>query len=168
MKKILIVLSVVFMLFLLYLGILIVDSYVEFDLSYELFYAKLDIELERNTDAVKMHQPLFGSDLIKVINSTNELCEYTVISNYDDEYFKNNALVLIYVERSSGSHKVIPTEVKVENNKMTVKYEVYHPEVGTCDMAYWYIFVECSKEEAANLDKIVVYGGLTKVGELTK
>ena len=189
-KKVLIVLSVVFvLLFLLYIGISVADSYGAFDQTFEQFCAKLDINLDRNTiaiDAINAHK--HGS--VEIIDSKSEFDEYTGISKYDvfkeqdkevydkivgkalqkydDKYFENNALVIVNVETSSGSNRVVPTRVEIRNNTMTVKYEVYSPQMGTCDMGYWYIIVECGKEEAANLDKIEVYKGFIKVDELTK
>lgn len=167
LKTVLIVLLVVFVLFLLFVGIVIADASGVFDRSYDQFYSSLDIKLERNTDV--MRAP-FTYDSIKIIDSASELgiYAYMIPSKYDDEYFESNALVLVSVETSSGSNRVVPTMVKVRNNKMTVKYEIYAPGTGTCDMGYWYIIVECGKEEAANLDKIEVYEGFIKVDELTK
>ena len=188
-KKVLIVLVIVFVLLALCIGVSIVGAYGGFDISYEQFYAKLNINLDSNTIATSAINA-YEHGSIKILDSKSEFDEYTGISKYDifkeqdketydrivgtdiqkydDTYFENNALVLINVAMSSGSLEVIPTKVEVKNNKMTVKYEVYSPGAGTCDMAYWYIIVECSKEEAANLDKIVVYERLEKVGELTK
>jgi len=60
---------------------------------------------------------------------------------YDDAYFAQNELVLILLEEGSGSVRHQVTAVtKEETWQITVKRLV--PEIGTCDMAQWHIFVE--------------------------
>jgi len=67
---------------------------------------------------------------------------------YDEAFFKNQALVLVLLEEGSGSirHKV--TEVLSQpDGTFTLNIQTITPEVGTCDMAEWHIFVELPADE---------------------
>ncbi len=62
---------------------------------------------------------------------------------YDDEYFKGKILVLVLLEEGSGSNRHEVTGVCLDNKgKLQIKIETKVPEVGTCDMAEWHLFIE--------------------------
>lgn len=66
---------------------------------------------------------------------------------YDDAYFQERILVLVLLEEGSGSirHKV--TNVYTDDEGyLNIKINVIIPQIGTCDMAYWHIFVEPDKD----------------------
>ena len=67
--------------------------------------------------------------------------------NYDEDFFKENSLIFIIVECGSGSirHQVTKVESSELRTRITVKQIV--PEVCTCDMAYWHIFVSIPKAD---------------------
>ncbi len=67
------------------------------------------------------------------------------VSDYDDGFFAEKALVMAVIEESSGSvsHKVNGV---TEDNKIIVERTV--PMVGTCDMAEYNIVVEIPAEKA--------------------
>lgn len=66
---------------------------------------------------------------------------------YDEAFFEENSLIFIILECGSGSirHQVTKVESSELRTRITVKQIV--PEVGTCDMAYWHIFVSIPKAE---------------------
>lgn len=62
---------------------------------------------------------------------------------YDDAYFEQQILLLILLEEGSGSNRHEVTALQpAEEGGLTVSIERKIPEVGTCDMAEWHIFVE--------------------------
>jgi hypothetical protein len=65
------------------------------------------------------------------------------LKNYSDDYFKNNFLVMIVLEESSGGtrHKIetINSDGKIMINRLL-------PEMGTADMAKWSIIIELEND----------------------
>ena len=65
-----------------------------------------------------------------------------VTVKYDEEFFSNNSLMLVYVESSSGSDRYGVNSVYCADGKFCIHVEKIHsPEIGTCDMAGWFITV---------------------------
>lgn len=65
------------------------------------------------------------------------------IKKYDNEFFKENALIFVVTEEGSGSVRY--SDVTIDGN--TIKVRKYCPEVYTCDMAYWHIIIELPKTD---------------------
>lgn len=62
---------------------------------------------------------------------------------YDDAFFENNSLLMIYVTSGSGSLRYGVSGVSIENGELCVHVKLTNnPEIGTCDMAGWLIAVE--------------------------
>ena len=68
------------------------------------------------------------------------------VAGYDDNWFNSHKLVMVILEEGSGSigHEV----VQVGGLDITIKRLV--PQVGTCDMAEWHIFIELDKDKYVN------------------
>lgn len=66
---------------------------------------------------------------------------------YDAAFFENNVLAVVYLEEGSGSitHEVTGVRRVGESIEIHIRREI--PEVGTCDMAYWTIAAEISRED---------------------
>ncbi len=104
---------------------------------------KDQFDLERRED--------YGSDFtIGYLDACNK---------YDAKFFENNALVFIVLEEGSGSTRHNIESVKVDaDGIMYVNILSIDPEVGTCDMAYWHIMTEVSKDMAPDTaEDVVVY-----------
>lgn len=69
---------------------------------------------------------------------------------YDDEYFADSILVLAIITEPSGSNSHEVENVKTENGELVITINRLLPEIGTCDMACWHIFVELNKADIAN------------------
>lgn len=106
-----------------------------------------------------------------VITDSTELAEYyehcsagwynvdavkTKIDGYTDEWFRNNSLIIVAVEYGSGSIKVFADSVVQQGNDIIVTLRTECPEVFTCDMAGWQIFIETSKLMGS--EKVTVAG----------
>lgn len=62
---------------------------------------------------------------------------------YEETFFEEHSLIVLMIEESSGSVRHSITDIEVyANGFVNIGLERNVPEVGTCDMAYWYIFVE--------------------------
>ena len=110
--------------------------------------------LEEMNDYVEANQELYHLN-------TNGFTD--AVKQYDDDYFKENDLILVLLEEGSGSieHRVLGmTATPLENQEK--QYEIQPmiqrtiPEVGTADMAEWHILIEISKEYGASESKLLL------------
>lgn len=80
-------------------------------------------------------------------NSYNEIPSFNnITANYDDEFFKNNTIILAYISTNSGSLRYGISEVKKENKTLCLNIvKTNNPEVGTSDMSGWFVMAELDK-----------------------
>ena len=82
----------------------------------------------------------------KTVYSDTSIGFLDACDRYNDEYFKVKDLIIVLIEETSGS---IRHEIKSIVGNADKKYEVtinrMMPEVGTCDMAEWYLLIEIPK-----------------------
>ena len=81
------------------------------------------------------------------------------MSQYDDAFFADNALILVQTTESSGSHRY--REAQFVNGTVRITVEI--PEVGTCDMASWITLLPVPqaalagvRDEAVTVEKQIV------------
>ena len=67
--------------------------------------------------------------------------------DYDEAFFRDHVLAVVYLEEGSGSisHEVTSVRRVGETIEIHIRREI--PEEGTCDMAYWAIAVAISRED---------------------
>lgn len=98
---------------------------------------------------------------IRIIKSIDDLNNYIDGFNgefaeqckkYDKKYFEEKSLIVVILEEGSGSisHTVKNLSFS-DDDKCYIYIDRNVPEAGTCDMAYWHIFIE---PESAITDKI--------------
>ena len=68
------------------------------------------------------------------------------LSKYDEEFFKNKSLALMYVSLSSISNEIQLKSAKKNNNKVIVEYVINSEEVGVTEMGAALIIVEVDKD----------------------
>ncbi len=78
------------------------------------------------------------------------------ILSYGEEFFEENALMIIHIRSSSGSVRYEVKGAYLNGGECSVAIGVSVPEVGTADMADWFIFVECPKEAISGCDSYKV------------
>ena len=72
-------------------------------------------------------------------------------AGYDESFFEENALMLVYVSASSGSYRFGVNSVFCDGSSFCIHVEqVNNPEVGTADMAGWFITVAVPGSMVAN------------------
>lgn len=115
-------------------------------------------------------QTVGGKDNYKIIKSVGQLNDYIanetqnfflpdyklfkdeVIDKYNDGYFENSFIVIFMKALSSGSFDFKINDVSINGDRLIIDYKIILPEGNgeyvdvTCDMAYWYSFVELSNE----------------------
>ena len=74
-----------------------------------------------------------------------------VTADYDEAFFDENTLMLVYVSASSGSYRFGVNSVFCNGNAFCIHVEQRNdPEVGTADMAGWFITVAVPDSMVAN------------------
>lgn len=65
-----------------------------------------------------------------------------IIEKYDEDFFIENTVLLVYVDSGSGSERFGVNQVYCDGNSFHIHVEqTNNPEIGTCDMAGWFITV---------------------------
>lgn len=76
--------------------------------------------------------------------STESFNEAT--AEYDDDFFKDKAIVMVVTRESSGSNYY--DGVNVNGKEGVIAVYRFCPEVGTADMASWHIIIELDRNDA--------------------
>ncbi len=90
------------------------------------------------------------------------------VDKYDDEYFKENSLIIAVDTQPSGSIRYTHTElVCSEKNELfdTLRIIEYHPCLQTCDEAAWHIIVEVKKGAYADEIELKIFEDHEEVPE---
>ncbi len=101
---------------------------------------------------------------IRIIKSTDELNSYVggfnnefadECAKYDEKYFAEKSLIVVILEEGSGSiSHTVKNLTLSDNGKCYIYIDRNVPEVGTCDMAYWHIFIEPEREMTDKIENI--------------
>ncbi len=69
-------------------------------------------------------------------------------AEYDDAFFKSHALILCYVQASSGSYRYGIADISIVQDTLCVYVkQLNHPEVCTADVQGWFVLAEVSKAD---------------------
>lgn len=79
------------------------------------------------------------------------------VSKYDDAFFAKQSLILLMKPEGSGSNRLEVTDVFGVGDAVYVTIDRILPEIGTDDMAYWYMFIETDQRLADDTDVFVQY-----------
>ena len=88
-------------------------------------------------------EPYNDSDLVANGDLTEKLDGYT------GEYFRENVLVVLFLEMGSGSFELSVKGVELDGNALKVALDAYNPTAPTqtMDMCQWCVLVECRRVE---------------------
>lgn len=70
----------------------------------------------------------------------------TILRGYDEAFFEENVIILTHIQSNSGSVRYTVTGINVSGGLCTMNISAEMPEIGTADMADWFIFVEVPKD----------------------
>ena len=73
----------------------------------------------------------------------------TILKGYDEAFFEENAIILTHLKSNSGSVRYTVTGINISGGVCTMNIKAQMPEVGTADMADWFIFAEVPAESIA-------------------
>lgn len=80
-------------------------------------------------------------------------------TQYGDAFFAEKQLLILCTQESSGSIRHEITGTPITGDTLSVAIKAVVPEVGTDDMADWFIVLEIAKDEIKNCDKFDAYYG---------
>lgn len=105
-------------------------------------------ELEQYYNEQKDH---FSLEHRENVSSDSTIGFLDACERYDEAYFKENYIILLRLEESSGSnrHEVTATTIN-SDGELSIHVKTICPEVGTCDMAQWHIILEFSNKVAVS------------------
>lgn len=75
---------------------------------------------------------------------------------YDDEFFKQNALVMFLTQGMSGSIRCIAEDVRLENNTLYVKVRELSPSMHTMDLKYNTLAVSVPRAMARDICAVCI------------
>lgn len=88
------------------------------------------------------HQADMGLDLEDQEPSFTE-----AMVSYDDAYFEDKALLLVFLQSGSGSNQHTVENIQIDGQTLEVDILEERPgDFGTADMAYWALFIELPAE----------------------
>lgn len=67
---------------------------------------------------------------------------HSVVEQYNEQYFKDNSLLLVLVQEGSGSYQHDVTSIVDKDDILDINIDTLTPEVFTDDMAEWHIIIE--------------------------
>jgi len=70
-------------------------------------------------------------------------------AQFDKAFFEENDLLAVYVWAPSGSIRHEVTEAAIYSGQLTIHVKEIVPEIGTDDIAEWFILLPVSKEQTA-------------------
>lgn len=118
---------------------------------------------ERYTE-YHLHQQMINFSSYYKIDSLEELTAFNVIylglsdiyDKYNESYFVDCSLFVFMISESSGGNRhLLEYKEIIDDGTLVIKYKLTN--VGaTCDMAYWHVFFELSKEQAKSVKRIEI------------
>lgn len=102
-------------------------------------------------EELEQFKQTFG-EVLTMDSGYNEVPSFNdVTANYDETFFNENTLMLVYVSASSGTYRFGVNSVFCDGNSFCIHIEqLNNPEVVTDDMAGWFITVAVPDSMVAN------------------
>ena len=73
-------------------------------------------------------------------------------AKYDEAFFEENSILLVYVTASSGSYRYQIVDIEITEGSLIVQAKKTNsPQIGTCDMAGWFLTVAIPDEKLADI-----------------
>lgn len=128
-------------------------DFIPSSISFGVRYVKQTVGAEENYQIIKSVSQLndyITAELQNIGLPDIVLFKDEVVTKYNDEYFENSFIVIFMKAASSGSFDFRVNDVIISGDRLFIDYEIvlpggYGEDVDvTCDMAYWYSFVELS------------------------
>ncbi len=79
-----------------------------------------------------------------------------LLLEYDEEFFKENTLIIGHILSNSGSVRHSVKGISVSQNTCTVNIKSEMPQVGTMDMADWFVVAEVPTAKIKNCENFAL------------
>lgn len=123
------------------------------------------LNADRMTISSVLHFPIYKFDTLEELTQFKDSLDYPemlslaydevpsfneVTAKYDETFFSESTLLLVYVVASTGSYRFAVDTIASDDTSLCVQIaETLHPEVVTDDMAGWFITVAIPDSTAA-------------------
>ncbi|MBQ7541343.1 MAG: hypothetical protein IJT44_03515 [Clostridia bacterium] len=107
-------------------------------------------------DYIAQNDAVYGFDLSRAQNAGETLRDYeTLFAKYDDAWFGTHQLILVELEESSGSIRdTVKSVTRTGSGEYTIVFDRHVPQVMTCDMAYYHVFIELETKDFQPTDRV--------------
>ena len=112
-------------------------------------------------DYYEENKELFDLERKDKVYSDTTIGFLDACDKYDDAYFEKQNLVLIVLQEGSGSirHEITDVRRRFDENDASLGWDItiniIVPEIGTCDMAQWHLFLEVPMGDVIKSDDAV-------------
>lgn len=96
-------------------------------------------------------------ELIKIYRSDANHNKVDYIAKYNEAFFSNKALIVLFSKDSSGSDSVNIQSIVKNGNTLGINYERNLAENGTGDIPFWRFLIEVDKADVAGIKEISLY-----------
>lgn len=76
---------------------------------------------------------------------------------YDNVFFEDHVLAVVYILEGSGSNRHSIGDISYENDILSIPVKRIVPEIGTTDMADWFIFISIDKSDYKKCAEAAAY-----------
>ncbi len=110
-----------------------------------------------------------GKDKVQLIKTHSELLDFykengvAITDGYEEEYFKDKALVLSLITCESGSIELEISRLQIKNGVLQVRIDKYIPEVMTHDTRQYFFAIEVSQKDVEGITEAkIVFNNITE------
>lgn len=118
--------------------------------EFPMIIAKSASELSEYANTYFFGKPVFsGNYTEEQIENTMRWCDrHLLLSDYNDGFFANNDLIMLFIESGSGSARYDVTDIISQDGVLTIDITMTKGYL-TCDMANWIFFISVPKNITA-------------------
>ena len=117
-------------------------QFIKTSYSDEIKINKLITSKEELSKFYEEYKTIIDLEHRKKLYSDSTIGFVDAVEHYDEEYFKENNLIIIYLTEPSGSIRHDIKDITIKDNTIDINIAQKSPDYGTCDMAGWLLILE--------------------------
>lgn len=126
------------------------------------FTTGININIHASDDESRFNMLIAESflQLKEIFDQDSNLNQIDYIDKYDEAFFENHAVILLFIVNGSGSIKHKVDSITKNNNELCIAYTTFvagPDQVMTCDMAYWRILIEVKQSDLSGITTLSYY-----------
>lgn len=122
--------------------------------EFPMFLAQSASELAKYADTYFFAEPVFSGNYTEeqIENAMRWNDRHLLLSDYNDEFFAKNDLIMLFIESGSGSARYDVTDIVSQDRVLTIDITMTKGYL-TCDMSNWIYFISVPKNVTALTSK---------------